>query len=133
MVLPLIIIASWILILSVIVGLCMSARQGDLQQSEQASAAESAASMALQVIQLRRVQKARGECLHHALDGGVDRLGAGVQHQVGLGGRLVGGVDTGHPRDLPRAGAGVEPLGIALFTDLQRGVDEHLDEVQIVS
>ena len=32
MVLALIIIASWILILSVIVGLCLSARQGDLQE-----------------------------------------------------------------------------------------------------
>jgi hypothetical protein len=36
MVLALIIIASWILTLSVIVGLCLSARQGDLQQLETA-------------------------------------------------------------------------------------------------
>jgi hypothetical protein len=39
MILPLIIIiASWILVLSVIAGLCLSARQGDLQQRETAPA-----------------------------------------------------------------------------------------------
>ena len=36
MILLLIIIASWILILSVVAGLCMSARQGDLQQRDRA-------------------------------------------------------------------------------------------------
>jgi hypothetical protein len=38
MVLALIIIASWILTLSVIVGLCLSARQGDLRERGAASA-----------------------------------------------------------------------------------------------
>ncbi len=40
MILPLIItiIVSWVLVLSVVVGLCLSARQGDLQQQQAAPA-----------------------------------------------------------------------------------------------
>ena len=49
------------------------------------------------------MQKARGEGLHHALDGDIHRLLARVQHQVGLRWRLIGRVDAGETGDLTRA------------------------------
>src|SRR4051794_21041631 len=55
---------------------------------------------------------------------------AGLEPQVRRRRRLVGIVDPGHTADLTRAGARIEALGIALFTHLERRVDEHLEEVQ---
>lgn len=56
MVLALIIISSWILILSVIVGLCLSAHQGDLQER---GAAPAYATSNLAEASLRPAQSSR--------------------------------------------------------------------------
>src|SRR4051794_28143748 len=44
--------------------------------------------------------------------------------------RFVRIVDPGHPDELTGAGAGVQALRVALLAELQRGVEEHLDEAQ---
>src|SRR3954454_19852425 len=61
--------------------------------------------------------------------GGGGGVLAGPDPQVGRFGRLVGVVDAGHARDLAGASAGVQALRVALLAELQRRVDEDLEEV----
>ena len=44
--------------------------------------------------------------------------------------RFVRVIDTRHPRQLSGPRLRVEPLGIPLLAQLERGVDEHLDELE---
>ena len=55
---------------------------------------------------------------------------AGVQHELGGRGGLVGVVDAGEAGELAGPRLLVEALGVALLAQLERGVDEHLDEGQ---
>ena len=48
---------------------------------------------------------------------------------IGCLGDLVGRGDAREVRDLAGAGILVEALGVALFADLKRGVDEDRDEL----
>src|ERR671917_2214183 len=62
-------------------------------------------------------------------------LGGGIpvgrrEAQIWVLGRLVRVVDAGEAPDLPRAGLGVEALGVAGLAHLDRRVDEDLDERQ---
>ena len=68
----------------------------------------------LQAVQLRGVEEARGEGLHHALHRNLDRLPARVQDKVGLGRWLVGR-QQGETLELTRARTRVETLWVTLF------------------
>ena len=55
---------------------------------------------------------------------------SGVSRRSGFFGPLVRAVDAGEVRDLARARFGVQALGITLLAFLERGVAEHLEEVE---
>ncbi len=104
MLLPLIIIASWMLVLCVVVSLCLGARRVDLQQLAELERQRGGIARSGEPAMVAQAHGERGD---HPLDSGVDGLLARAQHQVGFGGELVGRVDTGHAGQLARTGAGV--------------------------
>src|SRR5918997_7055853 len=53
----------------------------------------------------------------------------GLEDEVGGGGRLVGVGDAGELLDLPGESLLVEALDVPLGANLERGIDEDLDEV----
>src|SRR4051812_9103479 len=71
------------------------------------------------------------EELDHAFCGFFGREGGGVDVEIGVFRRFVGGVDTGEVGELPETSLVVEALWIALLGNLQRGVDEDLEELPV--
>src|ERR1700739_1298671 len=67
--------------------------------------------------------------LDHALRQLIERTVRG-EPQVGVLRPLIRAVDAGEMRDLARTGFGIQPLGITLLALRERGVTEHLDEVE---
>jgi hypothetical protein len=61
--------------------------------------------------------------------GQIVDVGAGcVEHEVGVLGRLVGGIDTRHAGQLAAACTRIEAFGVTLFALGQRRGDVDLDE-----
>src|SRR5436190_20266181 len=56
------------------------------------------------------------------------RVAHGVQRQLGRRRRLVRIVDAGEAAELAAPRLGVEALAVARLADVERGVDEDLDE-----
>src|SRR5919112_1793700 len=69
------------------------------------------------------------QLLYHLLGALLGRLLVGLEHEVGGVGRFVGVGDAGELFDLPRESLLVEAFHVPVGADLQRGVDEDLDEV----
>src|SRR3954454_21696256 len=81
------------------------------------------------VLTVRRSdQRARLQELQHAVDEHVRRLGP--HHELRRVRRLVRVVDARHALDLAAPRLRVEPLRVALLAQLERRVDEDLDERQ---
>ncbi len=68
---------------------------------------------------------------HDGLGGVLGRGGVGVDVHLGRLGRLVGRVDAGEVGELAAPRLGVEALDVARLGDLERRVDEHLDELAL--
>src|SRR5262245_18621159 len=60
---------------------------------------------------------------------GFRRRRAGLDRDFRIERALVGGVDAGEILEFAQPRLPVEALGIALFGDRERRVDEHLDEL----
>src|SRR6188474_2458202 len=61
----------------------------------------------------------------------LDGLLAGLERQLGLERGLVGGRDAGELRNLAGPGLRREALRVAPLADVDRAVDQHLDEVTL--
>src|SRR5256885_10388014 len=72
---------------------------------------------------------ARREVSEHLRGALLGRLLGRTEGQLGREGGLVGGGDAGELRDLARAGLLVETLHVPLLADVERAVDQDLDEV----
>src|SRR3954451_16815878 len=68
------------------------------------------------------------EELHHRRRAVVRRDLRRRQHEAGSRGLFVGVVDAGEAREQDGELLGVEPLRVAAFADVERAVDEHLEE-----
>src|SRR5205807_9590876 len=78
-------------------------------------------------------QPARGEQLEHPLDLAFDARATGAEHEIGLVRRLIRRAHSGEAGELAGPSARIEALRVALLAHLQRRVDEHLDEVQLIA
>ena len=63
----------------------------------------------------------------------LGRFVLGIEHELGVERRLVRIGDARELLDLAREGLLVEALHVALGADLDRGLDEHLDEAVPIS
>src|SRR5690349_11967934 len=76
-----------------------------------------------------RDDAALGEQRDDRRDALFDTLPVGAERELRLRGRLVRRGDAGELLDLSRTRLLVEALHVALLADLERALDEHLDEV----